>query len=191
MTDPKALIFDEPTANLDPESTEALASEIIRLKKEGKAILVVDHRLYWLAGAVDRVIVMEDGRMAEEGDFSILTPELCRRYGLRVRRGAGCPGDAAEKRGGIGPPVLAADAVTFAYKGKAPVFDDATFGIHPGITAVIGHNGAGKTTLARLLTGLAKPREGRVPGLAANRLTRRRFSPRCRSCCRTRITSFT
>lgn len=138
MTDPKALIFDEPTANLDPESTEALASEIIRLKKEGKAILVVDHRLYWLAGAVDRVIVMEDGRMAEEGDFSILTPELCRRYGLRS----------------------AADAVTFAYKGKAPVFDDATFGIHPGITAVIGHNGAGKTTLARLLTGLAKPVKG-------------------------------
>lgn len=83
MTDPKALIFDEPTANLDPESTEALASEIIRLKKEERAILVVDHRLYWLAGAVDRVIVMEDGRMAEEGDFSILTPELCRRYGLR------------------------------------------------------------------------------------------------------------
>ena len=40
------------------------------------------------------------------------------------------------------------------------MFDDATFGVHPGITAVIGHNGAGKTTLARLLTGLAKPLKG-------------------------------
>jgi energy-coupling factor transporter ATP-binding protein EcfA2 len=160
MTDPKALIFDEPTANLDPESTEALASEIIRLKKEGKAILVVDHRLYWLAGAVDRVIVMEDGRMAEEGDFSILTPELCRRYGLRSAAVPDVRETLPRNEEASGRPVLAADAVTFAYKGKAPVFDDATFGIHPGITAVIGHNGAGKTTLARLLTGLAKPVKG-------------------------------
>ena len=160
MTAPKALIFDEPTANLDPESTEALASEIIRLKKEGKAILVVDHRLYWLSGAVDRVIVMEDGRMAEEGDFSILTPELCRRYGLRSAAVPDVRETLPRNEEASGRPVLAADAVTFAYKGKPPVFDDATFGVHPGITAVIGHNGAGKTTLARLLTGLAKPLKG-------------------------------
>ena len=156
----EALIFDEPTANLDPESTEALASEIIRLKKEGKAILVVDHRLYWLSGAVDRVIVMEDGRMAEEGDFSILTPELCRRYGLRSAAVPDVRETLPRNEEASGRPVLAADAVTFAYKGKPPVFDDATFGVHPGITAVIGHNGAGKTTLARLLTGLAKPLKG-------------------------------
>ena len=155
MTAPKALIFDEPTANLDPESTEALASEIIRLKKEGKAILVVDHRLYWLSGAVDRVI-----GMAEEGDFSILTPELCRRYGLRSAAVPDVRETLPRNEEASGRPVLAADAVTFAYKGKPPVFDDATFGVHPGITAVIGHNGAGKTTLARLLTGLAKPLKG-------------------------------
>ena len=45
---PKALILDEPSANLDPEATVSLAGILGELKAEGAAILVVDHRLYWL-----------------------------------------------------------------------------------------------------------------------------------------------
>ena len=45
---PKALILDEPSANLDPEATDDLARKLVELKAQGMAILVVDHRLYWL-----------------------------------------------------------------------------------------------------------------------------------------------
>ncbi len=81
---PKVLVFDEPTANLDPESTLELAEKFDELKKMGLAILVVDHRLYWLEGVVDRVVVMEEGRIVEEGPFAILKDDqFCTRYGLR------------------------------------------------------------------------------------------------------------
>lgn len=81
---PKTLIFDEPSANLDPEATQALARTILELKKEGAAILVVDHRLYWLKEAADAVIVMSQGRIVEEMPFSGLYDDAFRaRWGLR------------------------------------------------------------------------------------------------------------
>ena len=51
--EPKALILDEPTANLDPEATEELAGLLLEWKAAGAAILVVDHRLYWLKDVAD------------------------------------------------------------------------------------------------------------------------------------------
>lgn len=65
----KALILDEPTGNLDPEATLELAEEIKKLKAQGVAILIVDHRLYWLKDVVDKVIVLEKGKVVREGIF--------------------------------------------------------------------------------------------------------------------------
>ena len=53
-----------------------------------------------------------------------------------------------------------ADALRFAYPGRAAIFEGVYFGVEPGITALVGGNGTGKTTLARILTGLEKA-EGR------------------------------
>ena len=79
----QVLILDEPTGNLDPESTMDLAQEILRLKEKGVAVLIVDHRLYWLKGVADRVCVMEKGRIVQEGTFDDLSDEVRARYGLR------------------------------------------------------------------------------------------------------------
>lgn len=48
------------------------------------AILVVDHRLYWLEGIADRVLVMREGRIAERGGFDLLYDDALQ------RDGAGC-----------------------------------------------------------------------------------------------------
>ena len=81
---PKVLILDEPSANLDPEATAALAQTLIELKHQGCAILVVDHRLYWLRDAADAVIIMQKGEIRETGPYSILSdPSLRSRLGLR------------------------------------------------------------------------------------------------------------
>lgn len=81
---PSAIVLDEPTANLDPEATSELGRQLMELKNQGMAILVVDHRLYWLEGIADRVLVMAQGRVAVEGDFSMLHDNALRaRYGLR------------------------------------------------------------------------------------------------------------
>ncbi|CAK7006071.1 MAG: Putative HMP/thiamine import ATP-binding protein YkoD [Desulfovibrio sp.] len=157
--EPRALILDEPTANLDPEATAELAEHLVRLKKAGAAILVVDHRLYWLREAADRVIVMSEGRIAEQGEFSLLADDALRAaYGLRRH-------EVADARQAL-PALNDADArlvisdLTFAYKNKAPIYSDASCAVGGGVTAIVGENGAGKTTMARLLTGLIKAQGG-------------------------------
>ena len=165
---PKALILDEPTANLDPEATEQLASILDELKRAGSAILVVDHRLYWLRDTADEVFVMQAGEIRERGPFSILEDEALRaRWGLRrdtvsdpratLPRVKVEEGLCEEEKAGA---VFTAEKLSFGYPGRSAIFADAAFAVPAGITALIGDNGTGKTTLARILTGLLKA-EGR------------------------------
>ncbi len=165
---PEVLVFDEPTANLDPESTLELAGQLQSLKQQGLTILVADHRLYWLEDVADRVVVMSEGEIVAEGDFSILEESAFRdRYGLRKNRVADC---RSLLRPAAGEAALQVEGLSFCYnKSKwqgdgveKQVFSNVSFTLGSGITAIIGGNGEGKTTLARLLTGLAKMQEGRI-----------------------------
>ena len=79
----KNIILDEPTANLDPESTEELAKILQRLKKENYCIMVVDHRLYYLKDYADKVYILEQGSVVEEGGFNVISNEVIKKYGLR------------------------------------------------------------------------------------------------------------
>ncbi len=172
---PAALILDEPTANLDPESTLELGRALFELKKQGLAILVVDHRLYWLKDIADRVLIMNQGRICEQGGFGILDDgRICEKYGLRKSQvkdprpvlanltnltaaRQGTAKSAAEESQNCG---LEVQNLCFAWPGKTPMFHTCDFSIQPGITALIGDNGMGKTTLARLITGLTEPDSG-------------------------------
>ena len=166
---PQALVLDEPSANLDPESTESLARTIGELKRRGSAILIVDHRLYWLKDVVDEVLVMSEGRIAARGPFEMLRDEpLRRRYGLRLS----CVDDVRRTLPRIevrafGEPLergaaerLRVESLRFAHPDADPIFEGVSFAVPEGITALIGPNGSGKTTLARILTGLHRA-EGR------------------------------
>lgn len=160
---PKTLIFDEPSANLDPEATQALARTILELKKEGAAILVVDHRLYWLKEAADAVIVMSQGRIVEEMPFSGLYDDAFRaRWGLRkaevsdARRSLPRVGVTNRDTTPKAHDVFSASRIRFAYGDEHIIFDGTGFSVGQGVTALVGDNGTGKTTLARILTGLNK-----------------------------------
>lgn len=167
---PKALILDEPSANLDPEATEDLARKLAELKARGMAILVVDHRLYWLEGVADRVLVMREGRIEEQGGFDMLYDDALRgRCGLRAARVGDprrslpdCAAEPAERSGQAGGKGgLAVSGLRFAYSGKPVLFDGVDVSVPAGVTALVGDNGTGKTTLARLLTGLNAAQAGR------------------------------
>lgn len=158
---PQALVLDEPTANLDPESTAELALKLAHLKQRGMAILVVDHRLYWLAHVADRVVVMRNGRIEAEGDFAMLHDAgLRQRFGLR----AASVNDARQTLPGCHAPngLIQARDLGFAHKGRAPLYQSANFDLPGGVTAIIGRNGAGKTTLARILAGLDRQHNGEI-----------------------------
>jgi len=63
LFDPEVLILDEPTAGLDPLSSELLKEKIIREKKKGKLILITSHILSELDDLVTQVIYMQDGKL--------------------------------------------------------------------------------------------------------------------------------
>ncbi|SNS07478.1 energy-coupling factor transport system ATP-binding protein [Humidesulfovibrio mexicanus] len=163
--EPRALVLDEPTANLDPESTDDLARKLVELKAKGLAVLVSDHRLYWLRGVADRVLVMERGAVVAEGPFEMLDDaELRARHGLRQSSvddpRCGLPA-LEDVRSGLADS-LEADALSFGYGAGAPLFQNASLRLPAGrVVGLLGPNGAGKTTLAMLLTGLTAAKGAR------------------------------
>ncbi len=158
----KVLILDEPSANLDPEATVALAAKLQELKRQGLAILVVDHRLYWLRDIADRVLVMQHGEVQEEGAFALLDDaDVRQRYGLRstvVEDTRLQLPECAQQEGQ--ECALRMSDVHFAYKGKEALFAGAHACIPYGTTILMGDNGTGKTTLARIIAGLQAYEKG-------------------------------
>ena len=83
---PDIILLDEPSANLDRTATEYLRETIIKWKKQGKTIIISEHRLWYLRDIVDRVIHMENGRIKNEWtgkDFSGLSSESIQKLRLR------------------------------------------------------------------------------------------------------------
>lgn len=82
--DPKVMIFDEPTSQLDPESSEEVVSIIRQLKDDGKSIVLVEHKIDLLAEYADRIIVMNEGRIALTGETEhVLTSPHLREASVR------------------------------------------------------------------------------------------------------------
>ncbi|MGN0908064.1 MAG: ABC transporter ATP-binding protein [Succinivibrio sp.] len=156
----KALILDEPTANLDPQSALDLGARIRALADEGMAVLVADHRLYWLNGVADRVIALEKGKVAFQGRLCDIDLATRSKLGLRAVK-VGDPRDALPQTCSAHP-AISTEHLCFAYGRGRRVLDDLSFSSGEGIVAILGQNGAGKTTLARVAAGLERPSSGRV-----------------------------
>jgi ABC-2 type transport system ATP-binding protein len=65
--DPRLLILDEPTAGVDPVGSAAIAELILRLKSQGKTILITSHLLGQIEEICDRVAILDRGRLMLEG----------------------------------------------------------------------------------------------------------------------------
>ena len=71
---PKLLIFDEALSQLDKESTDRISDVIIKLKNEGKSIIMVEHDMENLSFA-DRILCIEDGKLIEKEKGSMQKKE--------------------------------------------------------------------------------------------------------------------
>jgi peptide/nickel transport system ATP-binding protein len=159
---PDLIVFDEPTTALDV-TTQVEVLVVIRelVEKFGTAALYISHDLAVVAQMADRIMVLRNGRLVEQGTTARLLTDAREPYTrelitARTLARSETPPPAAE------PPLLQIETMTAAY-GSLPVIFDAELSVPRGRTvAIVGESGSGKSTLARVITGLLPPRQGRV-----------------------------
>ena len=155
--DPEIYVFDEPSANLDMYSVEALKNLMRELKEEGHTIIVAEHRLYYLTGLADRFLYMENGSIKAEWtpEELLSMPEAKRKdIGIRAADLRHIEVDIPSRK--EKDVTLEVKGLAFSYR-KHPVFHDISFQAYAGdLIAIIGHNGIGKTTLSNILCGMQR-----------------------------------
>ena len=75
MFNPKIIILDEPTAGLDPLSSEILKKKIIKEKNKGKLIIITSHLLSELDEIISEVVFMNEGRIIVQQSVEDLMTE--------------------------------------------------------------------------------------------------------------------
>lgn len=82
---PSVLILDEPTAQLDPDGTRQVMETIALLAAQGRTIVLVEHKLEWIARLATRVLVLDRGALAADGEPREIL-ERAREWGLNETR---------------------------------------------------------------------------------------------------------
>ena len=75
MFDPKIIILDEPTAGLDPLSSEILKEKIIKEKNKGKLIIITSHLLSELDDMVSEIVFINEGKVIVQQSVTDLMTE--------------------------------------------------------------------------------------------------------------------
>lgn len=74
MREPEVLLLDEPTENLDADQRARLTG-VIREYARDRTCLVISHDMDFIAAVADRILVLEHGRIAQQGDHAALMAE--------------------------------------------------------------------------------------------------------------------
>lgn len=85
VMEPDVLVIDEPTSQLDPKGTEEVFKIIELMKKKGKTIILVEHKIELIAEYADDVILLNEGEVAMQGSSKeILTDERALAFGAAL-----------------------------------------------------------------------------------------------------------
>jgi len=163
MTDPAVMVLDEPSSALDAAATAGLAQAIATWKDQGKAVLVAEHRLDYLAGLADRFVYLEAGQVVHQwsrDQFMALGQDTWASLGLRSPLPRPSRPRPAVQPAAPGLSGLACRQVAIR-RGRRAVLTIAQADLpldQP--LALIGANGSGKSTWARWLAGLGPSGRG-------------------------------
>jgi len=166
---PELLVLDEPTSNLDLPGAIKLFQTLERLKNNGKTIVLIDHRTQHVRELVDRVIIMDEGKIPYEGGKKLLhDPEAMKKYSIRnpthlttmVKKfNAYNTSNISHNTSKV---ILEVNNLSYQYS-NGFALEDVSFTLKKGeILGIVGNNGSGKTTLAKVLAGLLKPGKGTI-----------------------------
>lgn len=174
--EPSLIIADEPTSGLDVTVQRKVLDRIEKLTRERQtAVLFITHDLGIAADRADRIVVMNEGRIVEQGAALDITraprdnytrallADIPQRPRLGAATSSVTPAEAEM-------PLLEAKALHkqftsgwFRKSDGIKAVDDVSFVLEKGRTlALVGESGSGKTTTARILAGLTRPSSGEI-----------------------------
>ncbi len=163
--EPVIYVMDEPSANLDIESTLNLADEIKRLKKLGKTILIAEHRLFYLKDVADSIIYLKDGKIEQ-----IFTPKQMLELEHKKVKSLGLRSiDIGSIRVDKNMAAYSGNEIMLEVKALNKKFahncvaKDIEFTFKQGeIIALVGRNAVGKSSLGKILSDLIKQDSGKI-----------------------------
>ena len=164
VASPALVVADEPTTALDAAVAVTVMEQLLAAQHRGAGLLVITHDLGLVTGWADRVVVVDDGTVVEDGPVAAVLDApahpATRALVRAARSGADRP--ATPDPATDSPPVLDGVGLTRVFDG-VPAVQDLAVAVRPGrVTGVIGASGSGKTTVARMLLGLETPDAGTV-----------------------------
>ncbi|MEI3846177.1 MULTISPECIES: ABC transporter ATP-binding protein [unclassified Microbacterium] len=180
---PRLIIADEPTSALDATVQRRILDLIDDLRREeGTSVLLVTHDLGVAADRAQRIVVLNHGRVVEQGPSAGILSSPAVPYTRQLL--ADAPSLATGEFRGPAAPLFLRDAAAAAAenpyavaaeglvkefavhgRGREPfrAVDDVSFQVRRGTThALVGESGSGKTTTARLVTRFLHPDAGRI-----------------------------
>jgi branched-chain amino acid transport system ATP-binding protein len=151
--DPAVVLVDEPFAGLTARETSAFAELISEMRRDGRAVMIVDHNVRSVASLADRVFAMYVGeRIAEGSPDEVMNDETVRRVYLGGALTTAARPESSFKDAST--PFLEVQEIDVFYE-RAQALEKASLHVHRGeFVAVVGLNGAGKTTLFNAISGL-------------------------------------
>ena len=153
--EPEIIILDEPSSNLDFHMTKKLKQLIEKLKTKGYTIIIAEHRMYYIQDLIDRVFVINNGKVIEKTISDLKSNnELPLRsldiFNLELENISCKNKELLMEINNITYKNILSNITTTVYKGD--------------VIGLIGKNGVGKTTLLRLLSNIMKPNKGKIVG---------------------------
>lgn len=176
LRDPSLILLDEPTGVLDPAEIDALIDTCRAVAADGKAVVLVTHKLGEVARVADAATVLRrgtvagGGRMSNTGIAQLLTamvgrtaadldPTVAATLGFDTARSATKVTPAPE----TATPVLSVDGLTAHRADGSTALDEVRLRVRPGeIVGIAGVEGNGQSELVAVLAGSAPAVAGTV-----------------------------
>jgi len=153
------LILDEPTAVLTPQETQKLFDVLRRMREDGKAIVIITHKLHEVLTLSDKVAVLRKGEYVgtvntNETNESQLTEMMVgKKISLNIERSE--PKNVSDR--------LIVNNLDCINREGVKVLDDVTFTARSGeILGIAGIAGSGQRELLEAIAGLQKLQEGEI-----------------------------
>ena len=165
--DTDIFLLDEPTANLDFAATQQLKEILLALKRQGKTLLLSEHRLYYLSDIADEFWVMSGGKIKEKytvAEAKTFSPEQRQKLSLRTLDLTEIAVPEKPQPTDPAPEAFRISDIRYTYGRKSNhTLSGVSFSVRVHeIVGLVGANGCGKTTLGKLIAGLYRPSGGQI-----------------------------